>query len=58
MTQYVGLDVSMEETKLHVLDGRASGYGVGDVRLNPLRSLRQFVGALRLRRASDLRLDN
>ena len=30
MTQYVGLDVSLKETKVHVLDERAIGSGEAD----------------------------
>jgi hypothetical protein len=52
MTQYVGLDVSLKETKLHVLDD------VADARLSPLRSLRRCVGTLPLRFVSDLRRDH
>ena len=57
MTQYVGLDVSMKETKLHVLDKQASGCGVADAPLNPPQLLRQFVSTLRLRCVLGSRLD-
>ncbi len=58
MTQYVGLDVSLKETKLHVLDEGAIGFGVADARLTLLRSLQQCVGMLRERCASVSRRDH
>jgi hypothetical protein len=60
MTQYVGLDVSMRETKLYVLDEagqRVSGCGVDDVQLTPLRLLRRCVGMRPLRCVLGSRLD-
>ena len=47
MTQYVGLDVSLKETKLHVLD--EAGYRVVDAQPIPLRSLQQCAGTLSVR---------
>ena len=57
MTQYVGLDVSLKETKLHVLD-EAGNRSVADARLTLLRSLQQCVGMLRERCASVSRRDH
>ena len=57
MTQYLGLDVSLKETKLTCLMKRAIGFGVADARLSLLRSLQQCGGMLPLR-CNGLRLDD
>jgi hypothetical protein len=49
MTHYVGLDVSLKETKLHVLDEAGNRVGEAYARMNPPRSLQQCVGTLRAR---------
>lgn len=43
MKQYVGLDVSMEETKIHVLDEEGRQVWRGKCRANPLPSRRPFA---------------
>jgi hypothetical protein len=59
MTQYVGLDVSMKETKLHVLDDAGKrGVWRAAAPLNPPRLLPQFVGMLPLRLVLGSRLDH
>jgi hypothetical protein len=57
MTHYVGLDVSMKETTLHVLDEAGNRVWRGRC-ATPLRLLQQCVDTLPVRSVLDSRLDH
>ena len=49
MNQYVGLDVSLEETKIHVLDEAGGASGAVSVRAIPTNSRRPSASMRRVR---------